>query len=134
VKRSIAPASPSAERARSLALAGALSLLAGCWAPASERLSCGDALPPAQARFSSLTALVLDPLKGCTASGCHAADTQQHGVRLDQPELIYEEFALRPEDVYALLASGEKPEDGVRWTDDDLRLFRSWYCNGAFPP
>lgn len=102
--------------------------------PESERLSCRDTLPPEQTSFSSLTALVLDPLKGCTASGCHAADTQQHGVRLDQPELIYEEFAVHPGDVYALLASGEMPEDGVRWTDDDLRVFRSWYCNGSFPP
>jgi hypothetical protein len=103
-------------------------------APESERLSCRDTLPPAQASFSSLTALVLDPLKGCTASGCHAADTQQHGVRLDRAELIYEEFAVHPGEVYALIASGEMPEDGVRWTEDDLRLFRSWYCAGAFPP
>jgi hypothetical protein len=109
-------------------------LLAGCMAPESERLSCNDTLPPEQASFSSLTALVLDPLKGCTATGCHAADTQQQGVRLDQPELIYDEFSMRPGDYYALLASGQMPEDGVRWSEDDLRLFRSWYCNGAFPP
>ena len=115
-------------------MAVSLVILAGCMAPESERLSCRDTLPAEQAPFSSLTALVLDPLKGCTASGCHAADTQQHGVRLDQPELIYEEFAKRPDDVYALLASGEMPEDGVRWTDDDLRLFRAWYCHGSFPP
>ena len=115
-------------------MAGALFLLAGCMAPDSERLSCRGTLPPEPASFSSLTALVLDPLKGCTASGCHAADTQQHGVRLDQPELIYEEFAQHPDDVYALLASGQMPEDGVRWSEDDLRLFRSWYCEGAFPP
>lgn len=114
-------------------MAGVLFVLAGCRAPESERLSCSDTLPPDQASFSSLAALVLDPLKGCTASGCHAADTQQHGVRLDQPELIYEEFATRSDDVYALLASGEMPEDGVRWDEDDLRLFRSWYCAGTFP-
>ena len=79
-------------------------------APESERLSCSEPLPPEPASFSSLTALVLDPLKGCTASGCHAADTQQHGVRLDQPKLIYEEFATRSDDIYALLASGQMPE------------------------
>jgi hypothetical protein len=101
--------------------------------PGSERLSCRDTLPPAEASFRSLAALVLDPLKGCTATGCHAADTQQQGVRLDQRALIYEEFATRPDDVYALLASGEMPEDGVRWSEADLRLFRSWYCAGAFP-
>jgi hypothetical protein len=103
-------------------------------APESERVSCRDTLPPEQASFSALTALVLDPLKGCTPSGCHAADTQQHGLRLDQPQLIYEEFSTRSDDVYALLASGQMPEDGVRWTDEDLLLYRSWFCNGAFPP
>ena len=130
------PASPSAERARRLrvAAAGAIAILGSCRESDSERLSCRDALPPDQASFRSLTALVLDPLKGCTASGCHAADTQQRGVRLDQPDLIYEEFATRPDDVYALLASGQMPEDGVRWAAEDLRLYRSWYCNGAFPP
>lgn len=114
-------------------MACAVFLLSGCMAPGSERLSCADTLPADQAPFSSLTTLVLDPLKGCTATGCHAADTQQHGVRLDQPELIYESFSTRSDDVYALLASGQMPEDGVRWNEDELRLFRSWYCNGAFP-
>lgn len=111
-----------------------LTLASACYAPKAERISCAGTLPPEQANFSQLTALVLDPLKGCTASGCHSADTQQAGLRLDTPNLIYDEFATRTDIVYAMVASGEMPEGGVRWEDPDLLVFRSWYCNGAFPP
>src|SRR5262245_56758091 len=88
------------------------SLLGACLPPESERLSCRDTLPAAQSSFNGLTALVFDPLKGCTASGCHSGDTQQEGLRLDEPALVYEEFATRPDEIYATLASGQMPEDG----------------------
>src|SRR5690242_13027757 len=86
-----------------LGLVGAL--LGACLEPESQRLSCRDALPPEQSGFSGLTALVFDPLKGCTASGCHNGDTQQQGLRLDDADLVYEEFATRADEMYATLAS-----------------------------
>jgi len=46
---------------------------------------------------------------------------------------VYDEFSHRPEKFYAVLASGIMPEEGTRWSDDDLKLLRSWYCTGAFP-
>jgi hypothetical protein len=113
---------------------GGLPLVLACQLSRSERISCGDILPPAQADFGRVTALMLDPLKGCSATGCHAADTRQGGLALDQPSVIYDEIMERPDVVYGELASGEMPEDGFRWEADDLEVFRSWYCNGAFPP
>jgi hypothetical protein len=126
-----------ARRSRFAALTLGVLWFAGasaCQPPRSQRITCAGALPPDQANFSRLTALVLDPLKGCTASGCHSGDTQQAGLRLDTPNLIYDEFTARTEIVYDMLASGEMPDGGTRWEDTDLLVFRSWYCNGAFPP
>jgi len=109
-------------------------LCIACYPPRSEQISCDDTLPPGQASFDQLTALALDPLKGCAADGCHSGYSPQRGVQLDRSTLIYEEFSSNAEVVYALVASGRMPEDGVRWDDDDLRTIRSWYCDGAFPP
>jgi hypothetical protein len=108
--------------------------LSGCYGPESERLSCGDVLAPENFDFRSLVALVRDPAKGCLAGPCHTADMQAQGLRLDTAELVYEEMSTRADDMYAMLASGRMPADGTPWTDEDLRLFRSWYCSGAFPP
>jgi len=113
----------------------ALQLLpVACFAPASERISCEDTLPQSEASFQRVSALALDPLKGCAADGCHSGDGPQRGLQLDRSTLIYEEFSGNADVVYALLASGQMPDGGVRWDSDDLRLFRSWYCDGAFPP
>jgi hypothetical protein len=131
------PAQRDAQPAAALrAWAGALSLISvfACATPGAQQLSCNDTLPAQSVSFDQLSALVFDPLKGCTASGCHSGDTQQHGIRLDTPQLIYAEFSLDAADVYATLASERMPYDGVPWDEDDLRRFRTWYCNGAFPP
>ena len=109
-------------------------VLASCYEPQSERLSCDDVLPAGSADFSGLQALVQDQEKGCLASDCHNAKTQEEGIRLDTEALVYDEFSHRPEKFYAVLASGIMPEEGTRWSDDDLKLFRSWYCSGAFSP
>jgi hypothetical protein len=114
-----------------LALAG---VLASCYEPQSERLSCGDVLPAGSYEFSQIEALVQDPEKGCLGSECHAGGTQEQGIRLDTADLVYDEFSHRPDKFYAVLASGIMPDQGTRWTEDDLKLFRSWYCSGAFAP
>ena len=109
-------------------------VLASCYEPQSERLSCDDVLPAGTYDFSRIQALVQDQDKGCLASDCHSAKTQEQGIRLDTEDLVYDEFSHRPEKFYAVLASGIMPDEGTRWSDDDLKLFRSWYCNGAFAP
>lgn len=129
---------PSVQRAFGCAAVGLLGLLApafaGCVPSAREHLTCSDISPPDPADFSQLVALIsTDPDKGCTATPCHSAQTQQQGLRLDQPSLIFEELTTRTDLIYAMVASGEMPQGGTTWDDADLRLFRSWYCNGALP-
>jgi hypothetical protein len=110
--------------------------LAGCYAftPDSETLSCDDVLPAGEADFGDIVALVDDNQKGCTAAPCHSAESQTEGFRLDTSELVYDELSTRPEVFYSILAAGEMPEGGTRWSENDLALLRSWYCDGAFPP
>ena len=105
-----------------------------CYGPEAERLSCDDIYAPGQFDFRTLQALVASEDKGCLDAPCHTAETQREGVRLDTPQLVYEELSTRPDDFYAVLASGVMPEEGTRWSDEDLKVFRSWYCAGAFPP
>jgi hypothetical protein len=119
------------------ALALTLSIVGGCYPPASARLTCDDVDPPGSFDYGALEQLVaLDQLggKGCIAAPCHSAATQRAGVRLDTPGLVYDELSSSPEKYYELLASGVMPHDGEPWNDDELKIFRSWYCAGAFPP
>jgi hypothetical protein len=112
----------------------ALALSSGCYAPKSERLSCDDIYAPEDSGFEGLAALTSGPPKGCGGDECHSKERQQQGLRLDDPQLVFEEFSTRTEQIYEVLSSGQMPEEGTAWSDDDLKLFRSWYCNGAFPP
>jgi hypothetical protein len=116
------------------AVFGLSSSVAACVAKAPERLTCDDISAPGDAEFSQLAALISGTEeKGCADGKCHGAPTQEQGLRLDTPSLIYEELTTRTDTIYAMVASGEMPDDGTRWDDNDLRLFRSWYCNGALP-
>ena len=110
------------------------SLLVACFAPKAERLTCDDVHAATGADFRDIQALVRDPEKGCLDTPCHSAETQRKGLRLDTPELVYDEMSSRPELFYAVLSSAEMPEEGTPWSAEDLELFRSWYCSGAFPP
>ncbi len=98
-----------------------------------ERISCDDLLPATEARFSQIEELVLSSDKGCADADCHSSETAEHGYRLDEPALIYEEFTSRIDSMYAQVASGAMPEGGRRWSEEDLRIVRTWYCNGASP-
>lgn len=113
---------------------GLAAVLTSCYEPQSERLSCDDVLLAGSYDFSQLQTLVQDHDKGCLGSECHAGNTQEQGIRLDTADLVYDEFSHRPDKFYAVLASGIMPDEGTRWSDEDLKLFRSWYCSGAFPP
>lgn len=118
-----------------LALSGscAVAFATSCIAPSKDRISCDDILPPDQARFSSIQELVLSPGKGCSASDCHGSEQASQGYRFDKRSVIYDGFTAHIDAVYGQVASGKMPEDGVRWSDADLRLVRSWHCNGSYP-
>jgi hypothetical protein len=106
-----------------------------CVAPAPERLTCDDVLSPDQFKTADLEALMSGTSgKGCAAEECHDGKTREEGIRLDSSVYIYEELSTRTDILYAMVASGEMPAGGgTRWDEGDLRLFRSWYCNGGFP-
>lgn len=113
-------------------------LLAACFPPEEQRLACDDVYPPGSFDYRALETLIaqdeIETSKGCLAAPCHTAETQRGGVRLDTPDLVFEELSTRPELYYETLATGYMPHDGVPWSDEDLKIFRSWYCGGAFPP
>jgi len=113
-----------------------LGAASACVAPAPERLTCENVLSPNQFENRDLVTLISGTTgKGCAAEGCHDGATREAGFRLDSSTYIFEELSTRPDILYAMIASGEMPAgDGMRWDEDDLRLFRSWYCNGGFAP
>jgi hypothetical protein len=112
----------------------ALSATTACFPAAPEKLTCDDVLPAGQVEYGDLVSLISsDSAKGCAAGECHGGETQEQGLRLDSPSLIFEELTTRTDVIYAMVASGEMPAEGVRWDEADLRLFRSWYCDGALP-
>ncbi len=124
--------------ANATALAAAFGLFAACFPPEEERLSCDDVYAPGSFDYGVLEALILEEevgtSKGCMGAPCHSAGTQRGGVRLDTPELIYDELSTRPDTYYEALSSGYMPHDGIPWDAEELKIFRSWYCAGAFPP
>lgn len=107
--------------------------LVSCVAPSEDRISCDDILPPDEARFSDIEALVSSPGKGCSNSDCHGSEKASKGYRFDERSVIFDGFTAHIDAVYGQVASGKMPEDGLRWDDDDLRLVRSWHCNGSYP-
>jgi hypothetical protein len=110
-----------------------LSLIA-CLPPKEERLDCDDVLQASEANYSDLEALVTsDEGKGCGVADCHGSEEANQGLRFDNPNSAYDALTTRADDIYGQVASGEMPEGGTRWDESDLRLFRSWYCNGSFP-
>lgn len=112
-------------------------LASACFPPEDEQLSCDDVYAPGSFDYGALEQLIAQDEfegKGCLAAPCHSAETQRAGVRLDTPELVYEELSSRPDVYYQSLASGWMPHDGIPWNEEELKIFRSWYCAGAFPP
>jgi hypothetical protein len=111
---------------------------AGCFPPEHERLSCSDVYPPGSFDYRVLENLIrqdeVGTSKGCLGAPCHSAGTQNAGIRLDTSKLIYDELSTRPDTFYEVLASGYMPDEGIPWDEEDLKVFRSWYCAGAFPP
>jgi hypothetical protein len=115
-----------------------VSLSSACVPHEEQQLSCDDVYAPGEFDYATMESLIMlsEPLtsKGCLGDVCHSAGTQRGGVRLDTRDLIYEELSTRPALYYETLATGYMPHDGIRWEEEDLKVFRSWYCAGAFPP
>jgi hypothetical protein len=108
--------------------------LCACLSPKDERLTCDNLLEPSEVRYSDLEALVTSGEgKGCGVADCHGSEQANQGIRFDTASNAYDALTTRVEDIYGQVASGEMPQGGTRWEESDLRLLRSWYCNGSFP-
>ena len=53
-------------------------------------------------------------------------------VSLDSSATVYDTLTNKMSLVYPELSSGRMPRDGLPWNADELRMLRTWYCNGAF--
>jgi hypothetical protein len=120
---------------RGLWIGAGLSVLLAAWgcSGGDEAMHCDDLMPASDAKFSDIESLVFSARKGCAAADCHGQEQAKGGYRFDESFFVYEEFTTRIDYVYPQVASGEMPEDGRRWSEADLRLVRTWYCNGASP-
>lgn len=109
------------------AVLGVLSL-AACGQ--AHLLECRD-LSADPASFEDVRSRIVDiGAKSC--SRCHNTTTPIYGYNFEGPGVTYDALTTRMEPIYESLVSGRMPKDGARWTEDDLRILRSWYCNGAF--
>jgi len=101
-----------------------------CGAPPEEILHCRDLLPEGQVNFVDLTTMLgRSGGKGC--AGCHNTTSPVHGYNFEGPGVAYDALSNKPEIIYAQLASTAMPQSGQPWNEADLRIFRTWYCNGA---
>jgi uncharacterized membrane protein len=116
-------------RARRLALgAVASAALLGCGSP--YELHCRDLLPVSEATFVQVRALVVDPgARSC--SRCHNTRTPVRNLNFEGPGVAYDALTTRMRAVYEQVASGEMPKGGPAWSEQELSVLRSWYCQGA---
>ena len=68
--------------------------------------------------------------RGC--SDCHNTETPINGYNFEGPGVTFEALTRKIEIIYPQIASGLMPQDGEPWDDVELRMLRSWYCDGAF--
>jgi hypothetical protein len=88
-------------------------------------LTCDDILPADQVSFEELATLMK-----FECGFCHTKDSPVYGYDYSSAGAAYDSTAYKPRMVYFQLASGTMPPGG-QWNDDNLKLFRSWYCHGA---
>jgi hypothetical protein len=117
-----------AERRRAACALLAAGLLTACGS--AHVLECKD-LSPEAVSFQDVSARIVD-IGPQACSRCHNTTTPVYGYNFEGPGVAYDALTTRMEPIYESLASGSMPQDGTRWTEEDLRILRTWYCNGAF--
>jgi len=115
-------------RSAVLLLSLAATVVSGCGSV--HDLQCTDLLPAASVSFADVRALIVDTgPKSC--SRCHNTATPIYGYNFEGPGVAWDALTTRTDPIYGQLSSGRMPKDGTRWTEGDLRILRTWYCNGA---
>ena len=124
-----------------LIISAVLMSMTACGDDPAVALTCDDILPADQANFSDLAQHMR-----MTCAQCHTKSSPVYGYDFSTPGVTYDSTAYKPRMVYFQLAAGTMPPggenqpecadsndspDSVRWCEDKLKLFRSWYCHGA---
>ena len=99
--------------------------ISACGDEQGVALTCDDIYPADQVKFSQVAEL----MKGDCAF-CHSAESPVYGYNYETTGAAYDSTAYKPRLVYFQLASGLMPP-GNPWSEDKLKLYRSWYCHGA---
>lgn len=96
----------------------------------SEGTRCDDLLPPDQAGFAQVSALLMESgSKGCVR--CHNTREPEAGLNFAGPGVTYDALTTRYQAIYEQVASGGMPKDGARWSEREVDMLRSWHCQGA---
>jgi hypothetical protein len=110
-----------------------LAALAICACGRDESLiDCDDLLPAEETSYRELALIITSEADPRNCAQCHQGDAPTYGLNLETPQSAYFTLRDRIDRVYANVATGEMPKDGLAWGDAELRLLRSWYCRGAF--
>ncbi len=92
--------------------------------------SCDDLLPLEVARYPIVSEMfTASGSKGCVQ--CHNTREPVYGLNFEGPAVTFDALTTRFDVIYDQLETGRMPQGGVRWSRDDLRILRSWYCQGA---
>ncbi|MEZ0314041.1 MAG: hypothetical protein ACAI38_19890 [Myxococcota bacterium] len=97
-----------------------------------DQINCDDLLPPEETSYRELALIITSEEDPRNCAQCHKGNEPARGLNLETPQSAYFTLRDRIDRVYANVATGEMPEDGLEWGDAELRLLRSWYCRGAF--
>ena len=101
--------------------------MAGCGSDSPEDIDCGSILPAEESGFAELSNLLISD-----CGGCHNSTVPVFGYDYQTRPSAFESTAYKARNVYAQLVSGKMPLNGDAWSEDNLKLFRSWYCHGGF--
>ena len=97
-----------------------------------NQINCDDLLPAGQASYAAVAAIITNTDDDRNCAVCHNGADPLYNLNLGTPNAAYEDMVAQIDHIYGQIAGGNMPQDGQRWSEDDVRLLRSWYCEGAF--
>ena len=100
-------------------------MMFGCGDAEGVALTCDDIYPAGEVKFTEVAELLK-----LECAFCHSKESPVYGYDYSSNGAAYDSTAYKPRLVYFQLASGLMPP-GAQWSNDKLKLFRSWYCHGA---
>lgn len=98
----------------------------------TNQINCDDLLPPGEASYAAVAAIVTNTDDPRNCAVCHNGADPLYNLNLGAPDAAFHDMVTQIDRIYGQIAGGEMPQDGEPWSEDDVRLLRSWYCEGAF--